>query len=98
MQEEKKALLHTVAAKDERINSLTCSVDNLTKDKKKSSVDTTKELDRARETIASLNQDKTKMIRDIKEDGLNFLALQSTYEKQEGLHAEALLFKPLQAE
>ena len=90
MQEEKKALLHTVAAKDERINSLTCSVDNLTKDKKKSSVDTTKELDRARETIASLNQDKTKMIRDIKEDGLNFLALQSTYEKQEGLHAEAL--------
>ena len=90
MQEEKKTLLQTVAARDEKISSLTGLVENLNKDKKKVSADIMKDLERAKETIANLNQEKTKLLRDIKADATHFFALKDNLVKQEGIHTEAL--------
>ena len=90
MQEEKKSLLQIVAARDDKITSLKGSVDTLTKGKKKASAETIKELERARETISSLNQDKSKLLRDTKTDSVNFLALKDNFDKQETRYEEAL--------
>ena len=90
MQAEKKSLLQNVAAKDERISSLKVSLDNLTKDKKKSSSETAQELEKAKNMIDKLHLDKSKLLKQIKDDGVNFFRLKDNTEKKEKMYEESL--------
>ena len=85
---EKKSFLQTKKEQEEKISSLQTSLETLKK--KKASVDSTKEVQQLKEMVATLGADKTNLIKQTKEDSVNFFARQTSHRKKIEEYEETL--------